>query len=68
MRIVETDNLGRDYPNEKFLNLPPIQEDKATLICNAINDAFDLDYPRYWKVVPNDYHLVGGFEPLAARR
>lgn len=61
MRIVETDNFGGDYPDEKFLNLPPMAEDKAEYIAFAINST--LRSTRFWKVVPDDYVLVPGFEP-----
>jgi hypothetical protein len=61
-RIVETDNFGGDYPNEKFL-LWPMPEDKAKRIADAINDAMGDNASRYWKVVPNDYKLQPGFQP-----
>ncbi len=62
MRIVETDNYGGDYPNEKFLNIPPITDPKlVAAITEAINNA--CCGPRYWKAVPNDYELQSGFEP-----
>lgn len=63
MKIVETDNFGGDYPNEKFLNLPPLTREHAKEICKAINDGFPLNESRYWKVVPDDYKLQPGFEP-----
>lgn len=58
-KIVETDNFGVDYPNESFLNLPPIEKDKAKRIVRAINFALNADghYLRYWKVVEDDYKL-----------
>ena len=64
-KIVETDNFGRDYPNESFLNLPPMSEEKAKVIAKAINSQLcssDSD-DRYWNVVPDDYKLQPGFEP-----
>jgi len=60
MRIVETDNFNRDYPMEKFLNLPYLSVEKATIIANAINDAMNYrtyTHSRFWKVVENDYVL-----------
>lgn len=63
MRIVETDNFNGDYPDEKFLNIPPMSEDHARLIAAAINEQFPQPYPRWWKAVPNDYVLQPGFEP-----
>lgn len=62
-RIVETDNFGRDYPDEKFLNLPAMSYEEATRVAAAINNVFPPDYFRYWKVVDNDYKLQPGFEP-----
>ena len=66
MKIVETDNFDGDYPDEKFLNLPLLFEKDAQIIADAINESFNDEYnnyPRYWKVVPNDYKLLPGFEP-----
>lgn len=63
MRIVETDNYGGDYPNEKFLPLPPLTKEAAWRIADAINQAFPEGHHRYWRVVDNDYQLQPGFEP-----
>ena len=65
MKIVETDNYGSDYPNEKFVNLPRMSVDDAHLVCKAINKAcFKSDEaPRHWIVVPDDYKLKPGLEP-----
>lgn len=61
MRIVETDNYGGDYPDEKFLNIPHIHDKRQIeLIAHDINDA--CCGTRYWKVVPDDYELQPGFE------
>lgn len=63
-RIVETDNFGGDYPNEKFLDLPLMTQDQANKVAAAINDACSGDTaPRYWKVVFATYELQSGFEP-----
>ena len=61
-RIVETDNFGGDYPDEKFL-LWPMKEYLAQKIADTINEAAGSNATRYWKVVPNDYELQPGFEP-----
>lgn len=61
MKIVETDNYGGDYPDEKFVNLPPMDIDSANYIAEVINDTLAGD--RYWKVVQDDYELLPGFEP-----
>ena len=64
MRIVNTDNFGGDYPDESFVDLPPLEQNLAERLCNAINDAWSGDYsPRYWRIVDDDYTLVPGFEP-----
>ena len=64
-RIVETDNHGGDYPDEKFLNLPATTEARAKIVAAAINSIFCPDdyATRYWRVVPQDYKLQPGFEP-----
>lgn len=65
MKIVETDNFGGDYPNERFLNLPNMSKEHANKVCRAINDDFNKGgtYHRFWKAVENDYKLQPGFEP-----
>jgi hypothetical protein len=63
LKIVETDNFDGDYPDEKFLDLPPLQEHHAKKIADEINFAFPSSYPRFWKVVPDSYTLSPGFEP-----
>jgi hypothetical protein len=62
MRIVETDNYGRDCANESFL-LWPMPADKAQRIADAINDAAGPHCERYWRVVPDDHKLDPAFEP-----
>jgi len=62
-RIVETDNFGRDYPGEKFVNLPSMSVEVATAVAEAINNAFPVNCLRYWKVVPDNYVLSPAFEP-----
>lgn len=60
--IVETDNLGRDHPNETFLNLPSMDISHAVLVAEAINSGFKRS-SRHWLVVEDDYKLELGFEP-----
>jgi hypothetical protein len=63
-KIIQTDNFGRDYPGETFVNVGPVTEEHAKNIAKAINDACSgNNAPRYWMVVPADYELQGGFEP-----
>lgn len=62
-RIVETDSLGRDYPNESFLPVPVMDEDDAVEVARIINRAAGADSPRFWKVVDYNYSLAPMFEP-----
>ena len=66
-RIVETDNFGGDYPDEKFVNIPmSTRREDMQHIADAINSVFcnrPYPSPRYWRVVENGYKLVPGFEP-----
>ncbi len=62
-RIVETDNFGSDYPDEKFLNVFSMSEPDAKAICDVINRAAGQNSTRYWKVVKDDYKLQPGFKP-----
>ena len=61
-RIVNTDNFGGDYPDEKFV-LFAMPKEIAQKIADLINEAAGPDSRRYWKVVDNDYQLQPGFEP-----
>lgn len=61
--IVETDNFGGDFPNETFLQTPPLDEQRVAQVCAILNEAAGPNYPRFWKAVPIDYTLVPGFEP-----
>jgi hypothetical protein len=64
MRIIETDNFGRDYPDEKFLPIPSVPASAAAEIAEAVNKHCSGDNaPRYWRVVPDNYKLQPGFEP-----
>lgn len=67
MKIIHTDNLGGDYPDEKFVTgLPILPEATLKQICNLINNSTNgpgFTAPRYYKVVPDDYQLQPGFEP-----
>lgn len=64
MKIIETDNFGRDYPDESFVDLPPMDEDAAKKIAEIINAQCSGPHSqRFWDVVHNDYILVPGFQP-----
>jgi hypothetical protein len=62
MRIIDTDNLGGDYPDEKF-HLFVMSESAAEKICDIINDELGDFTTRYYKTVPDDYKLQPGFTP-----
>lgn len=61
-RIIDTDNFGDDYPNEKF-HLFPMPEHTAQKICDIINYQLGPHAQRFYRVVENDYKLQPGFEP-----
>lgn len=62
VRIVDTDNFGGDYPNERFL-LWPMRRELAEKIASLLNEEAGRDASRYYKVVEDDYVLEPGFEP-----
>lgn len=63
-RIVNTDNFGRDYPNESFTeDAPFILKELAQARADELNgEGGDYD-PRYFMVVELPYELQPGFEP-----
>jgi hypothetical protein len=64
-KIIETDNFGGDYPDERFVNIPLTTKENAQKIADAINAVF-CNYDgakRYWRVVDSLYKLQPGFEP-----
>jgi len=63
--IVQTDNYGRDYPNESFVtSLPYLRKiEDAEALAKCINKIAGEDNERYWKVVKMPYELAPGFEP-----
>lgn len=66
MKIIETDNYGGDYPDEKFVGIRQLMNaEQAKIIADALNKAFNPDGhgSRFWDVVPDDYELRPGFEP-----
>ena len=64
MKIVNTDNFASDYPNESFVNIPPVSKDSAETIVILINNECSSNHAsRSWKVVADDYKLKPGFEP-----
>lgn len=61
-RVVDTDNLGGDYPDEKFVG-PPMSRKAAETIANTLNAESNPNAARFHKVVPVGYELQPGFEP-----
>ena len=63
-RVVETDNFGGDYPDEKFAS-PRLSEGAAIEVAKIINSELcDHEHSsRFWKVVKLPYDLEQGFEP-----
>lgn len=62
--IVEGDNFGGDYPDEKRLNLPLMKLEEAEYLADEINKIHSSDNrPRFWRVEENGYKLQTGFEP-----
>jgi hypothetical protein len=59
-RVVETDNYGGDYPDEKWALPYCMAEDVAKDIAKILND--HMAHNRYWKVVTKDYTLQPAFE------
>lgn len=63
-KVVETDNFGSDYPNEKFVeHLPTMNDRQAEMLAYLINTFTRENSDRFWKAVPGNYQLQTGFEP-----
>ena len=64
MRVVETDNFGGDYPNERFACPYYFNDKEARVVAECFNSLMSgCDAPRHWKVVDDDYELAPAFEP-----
>lgn len=65
MRVIETDNFGGDYPDEKFATPYSMPEAMAQKVANIFNERWCSggDGSRYWRVVDDNYKLQPGFEP-----
>jgi len=58
MKIIETDNFDRDYPNEKVV-MCNLNSDQAEYIAEAINKVCSGPAAqRFWKVVEEDYRAM----------
>lgn len=72
--VVDTDNFGGDYPDEKFLSFMDEhgvarrvnfhKKEHAEEVAKVLNSIVPDEYKtRYNKVVESGYTLSGGFEP-----
>ncbi len=61
MKVIDTDNFGRDYPNETFVVTKSISQELAEAVAAELNKRPNQE--RYYRVVPDDYKLVPGFQP-----
>ena len=61
-RVVETDNFGRDYPDERFVGPSMMYED-----CERVAAIFNVTTgdgaDRFYKTEHESYKLQPGFEP-----
>jgi len=64
-RVVETDNFGGDYPDEKLtLGRSTLSKEGARDVARILNREWGGEYAsRYWKVVADGYELIPGFVP-----
>ena len=67
-RVVDTDNFGGDYPNERFIAISVASKETAELLADAWNKKHGAEQhgPRFARVVKHveiAYVLVPGFEP-----
>lgn len=64
MKIVDTDNFGGDYPDEKNIAENITNPRLARIMCDALNDKECGDHygARFYKVVEDDYVLEPGFK------
>ena len=65
-RVIDTDNFGGDYPNEKFIVSGIRWERDAKTIADALNKKSGEHASRFYRVVPHveiQYKLQPGFEP-----
>jgi hypothetical protein len=62
MKIIDTDNFARDYPDEKVIADNITYDVFAKIMCDALNKNAGVYSIRYYKVVEDDYVLQQGFE------
>ena len=62
-RVVNTDNFGRDYPNETFAADDLDTRAEAQACADKLNGPNSCYSSRYYKVEELPYELEPGFEP-----
>lgn len=62
MKIVLTDNFGRDNPVEEVIK-EGLTKEGAEIEAKRLNDLEHESSPDYYKVVEDDYVLSEGFKP-----
>jgi hypothetical protein len=63
VKIVDTDNFGRDYPNETFFVDESMPLPVARAVVEKLNWSKNSTSERIYKIVPVNYVLEPGFEP-----
>jgi hypothetical protein len=64
-RIIETDNFGGDYPNEKWATPYSFTKEQAAIMRECFNSLLSGETaPRYWREVEEGYQLQPGLEGL----
>jgi hypothetical protein len=61
--VIDTDNYGGDYPDEKFIVACWLCEETAEKIAKLLNEESGAHATRYYRVVEIGYKLQPGFEP-----
>jgi hypothetical protein len=61
--VVETDNYGGDYPDEKWVIGCWLRKETAEDLAKLLNDESGPNDLRSYKVVERGYKLQPGFEP-----
>lgn len=62
MKIIDTSNLGSDYPDEKEIATNITNVRLGTVMVKALNTLGGPQSSRYYALVEDDYVLQGGFE------
>ena len=64
VKIIDTDNFGGDYPNEKIVAENIENRLFAEVMAEALNNKFSGTHAsRYYRIVEGGHTLQKGFEP-----